>query len=148
MSKERLGSDPFSWIKDSREDEKVEITEISKQDNLSKQELQSLQNNISKSSLPELQDKQSNISKQDLQELQSNQDEEIIKESVAKKSTQKGLADGWTRATFIIKEENLEKLKDYAYWERLQIKDAVNKILTSFFEENGVKEKNDHKLAN
>ncbi len=106
MSKERLGSDPFSWIKDSREDEKVENTEISKQDNLSKQE------------------------------LQSNQDEEIIKESVAKKSTQKGLADGWTRATFIIKEENLEKLKDYAYWERLQIKDALNKILVSFFEEN------------
>jgi hypothetical protein len=34
-----------------------------------------------------------------------------------------------TRATFIIKEDSLDKLKAIAYWERLKIKDVLNDFL-------------------
>lgn len=45
------------------------------------------------------------------------------------KTTREGLPGGWTRATFIVREELLEKIKDLAYWERLQIKEVVNDAL-------------------
>ena len=44
-------------------------------------------------------------------------------------SVQEGLTEDYTRATFILKVETLNKLKDYAYTERLSIKDAINEIL-------------------
>ena len=46
------------------------------------------------------------------------------------KSTQQGTKEGETRATFIIKEELLEGLKAIAYWERVLIKDVLNRALT------------------
>ena len=46
-------------------------------------------------------------------------------------SVQEGLTEDYTRATFILKVETLNKLKDYAYTERLSIKDAINNILES-----------------
>ena len=45
------------------------------------------------------------------------------------KSSQEGTKENETRATFIINEELLEKLKAIAYWERLLIKDVVNTAL-------------------
>lgn len=45
------------------------------------------------------------------------------------KSSQKGTIENETRATFIINEDLLEKLKAIAYWERLLIKDVVNTAL-------------------
>ena len=47
------------------------------------------------------------------------------------KSSQEGTKENETRATFIINEELLDKLKAIAYWDRLLIKDVVN----SAFEE-------------
>lgn len=38
-----------------------------------------------------------------------------------------------TRATFIIKIPLLDKVKAYAYWERLSIKDVMNMALDEFF---------------
>lgn len=43
------------------------------------------------------------------------------------KTTQLGTLQGETRATFIVKEDLLEKLKFMAYWERTLIKEVVNK---------------------
>lgn len=54
---------------------------------------------------------------------------DLIKEG---KSTQIGLTEDWTRATFIMRVETLEKLKDYAYTERLKMKDALDFILSEF----------------
>ena len=48
---------------------------------------------------------------------------------VISKSSQSGLPQGWTRATFIVKEETLEKIKDLAYTERKEIKIVVNEAL-------------------
>jgi hypothetical protein len=45
------------------------------------------------------------------------------------KSSQEGTKENETRATFIINEELLEKLKNIAYWERLLIKEVVNSAL-------------------
>ena len=47
------------------------------------------------------------------------------------KSSQEGTKEGETRATFIVKEDILEKLKIIAYWDRLLIKDVVNNALQS-----------------
>ena len=41
-------------------------------------------------------------------------------------SLQKGLKDGWIRATFIVREVHLEKIKALAYWERKQVKEVVD----------------------
>jgi len=48
------------------------------------------------------------------------------------KTTQQGLQDGWTRATFILKKDHLEKLKALAYWERKTIKEVVDEALGSY----------------
>ena len=45
------------------------------------------------------------------------------------KSSQEGTKENETRATFIVKEDLLEKLKAIAYWDRVLIKDVVNTAL-------------------
>jgi len=50
------------------------------------------------------------------------------------KSSQEGLREGFTRATFIVREDLLKKLKDYAYTERETLKDVVNKMIAQFLD--------------
>ena len=45
------------------------------------------------------------------------------------KTSQEGLKDGWTRATFILRKDYLEKLKASAYWERKKIKEVIDEAL-------------------
>lgn len=45
------------------------------------------------------------------------------------KSSQEGTKENETRATFIVKEDLLEKLKAIAYWDRVLIKDVINTAL-------------------
>lgn len=47
---------------------------------------------------------------------------------------QEGLTPEYTRATFIVEVELLEKLKDHAYTERLSLKDLINKIFKGYLE--------------
>ncbi len=51
---------------------------------------------------------------------------------VSIKTTQQGLQDGWTRATFILRRHHLEKLKALAYWERRTIKEVIDEALGSY----------------
>ena len=53
---------------------------------------------------------------------------------VRTKGPSKGLAEGWTRATFIVETDTLETLKDYAYTERLTMKEVVQMALDQFIE--------------
>ena len=53
----------------------------------------------------------------------------IVRDNTA----QKGLTSEWTRASFIVSVQNLEKIKDYAYTERLSIKETIETILNEFF---------------
>ena len=50
------------------------------------------------------------------------------------KTTQQGLQDGWTRATFILRKHHLEKIKELAYWERKTIKEVIDEALGSYLE--------------
>lgn len=54
------------------------------------------------------------------------------KDLVRDNSVQAGLTDDYTRATFILKVETLNELKNYAYTERLAIKDAIENIISDF----------------
>jgi len=60
---------------------------------------------------------------------------------VVTKSSQEGTKEKEIRATFIVNEELLEKLKAIAYWDRKLIKDVVNTalqdIVDKYEEENG-----------
>jgi len=51
---------------------------------------------------------------------------------VSIKTSQRGLQDGWTRNTFILRKEYLEKIKALAYWERKRIKDVVDEALGKY----------------
>ncbi len=61
---------------------------------------------------------------------------------VVTKSSQEGTKEKETRATFIVNEELLDKLKAIAYWDRVLIKDVVNTalqdIVDKYEEKNGV----------
>lgn len=50
------------------------------------------------------------------------------------KSSQEGCKEAETRATFIVSEADLEKVKALAYWERLQIKDVIGAALRDYVE--------------
>jgi hypothetical protein len=50
------------------------------------------------------------------------------------KSSQEGCKPTETRATFIVNEEELAKIKALAYWERLQIKDVISAALREYVE--------------
>jgi hypothetical protein len=45
------------------------------------------------------------------------------------KSSEEGTKENETRATFIVNKELLEKLKAIAYWDRVLIKEVINKAL-------------------
>jgi len=45
------------------------------------------------------------------------------------KSSQEGTKENETRATFIVNEDLLEKVKAIAYWERLLFKEVINTAL-------------------
>lgn len=51
------------------------------------------------------------------------------------KSSQEGLKEGWTRASFVIQEDILNKLKDYAYTDRRQIKDVITEALSIYLKD-------------
>ncbi len=57
------------------------------------------------------------------------------------KSSQEGLPEEWTRATFILREDLLKKLKDYAYTERKTIKDTVNEMVEEYLKDKEIIER-------
>jgi hypothetical protein len=58
-----------------------------------------------------------------------------------KNSSQLGTLEGETRATFIVRESQLEEMKRLAYWERIKVKDIViqgiDKVLNEYKREKG-----------
>jgi hypothetical protein len=48
-------------------------------------------------------------------------------------STKIRLEPGWTRATFIVREEYIEKIKTLAFMGKISMKDLIDKIFDSFF---------------
>lgn len=54
--------------------------------------------------------------------------------SDGKDGSRKGLKDGEIRATYILPEATVERIKDMAYWDRLDIKEAVATLLSAALE--------------
>lgn len=59
--------------------------------------------------------------------------------TVTAKSSQKGLKDGWTRGTFILRKDYLEMLKTLAYWERKKIKEVIDEALGAYLKGKKIK---------
>lgn len=55
------------------------------------------------------------------------------------KSSQQGTKEGETRATFIVNEELLDKLKAIAYWDRELLKETINKALLEYVSKKKIK---------
>jgi hypothetical protein len=55
------------------------------------------------------------------------------------KSSFEGLKEGWTRATFILREDYLEKIKSLAYWRRKNIKEVMDEVLEEYFKGKKIK---------
>lgn len=71
------------------------------------------------------------------------QKSEPEKKKVYEKSSKEGLKDDYTRATFIVREDLLEKLKNYAWTERKTLKDTVNEMIEIYLEDKEIMERND-----
>ena len=54
-------------------------------------------------------------------------------------SLERGLQDGWTRATFVLRKDYLGKLKAVSYWDRKKIKEVIDEALGGYL--NGKKVK-------
>jgi hypothetical protein len=59
------------------------------------------------------------------------------------KSSQENLPENWTRATFIVREDRLRKLKDYAYTDRRTLKDVVNEMIDLYLDGKEIIERED-----
>jgi len=61
---------------------------------------------------------------------------------IIKNASQEGTREGDTRATFIVKEDLLNKAKAIAYWERCRIMDVINQsleeLIAKYEEKNGI----------
>lgn len=58
---------------------------------------------------------------------------------VAIPAAKRGLQEDLIRATFIMQQDHLEKIKAYAYWERIQIKDVLEEMCQQFFDNKKVR---------
>ena len=54
-------------------------------------------------------------------------------------SLEKGLQEGWTRATFVLKKDYLEKLKAVSYWDRKKMKEVIDEALGAYLKGKRVK---------
>jgi len=62
---------------------------------------------------------------------------------VSIKSSQDGLQDGWTRATFILRKDYLERIKASAYWKRKSIKEVMDEAMEAYLKGKRVKRRKD-----
>jgi len=61
-------------------------------------------------------------------------------------TTHAGLKPGWIRATLIVREVNLAKIKAFAYWERKNIKDVMDEALAAYLETKEIKPLSEDKI--
>jgi len=54
-------------------------------------------------------------------------------------TTSKGLRPGWTRATFIVREETVQQLKAVAYWDRKELKRVVEEAFRAYLQDREIK---------
>lgn len=63
---------------------------------------------------------------------------ENLKSHVSKGTSGLGLQKGWTRVTFIVKEEHAQKIKMHAKTNKITMKKVLNVILTNYLSSKAV----------
>ena len=133
-NKPRMGSDPFQkkdplgWIDgDQTEKPPENAGKASPTSNPGKP------SKVGKSSTPGPSSKTSNSSKHELPSPPSTPDHPSTPGIPSKgATTSKGLRPGWTRATFIVREETVQQLKAVAYWDRKELKRVVEEAFGEY----------------
>ena len=64
------------------------------------------------------------------------------RENENKTASSKGLKCGLTRYTFIVSEEQLEKIKALAYFDRMSMKEIASEIMQSYLDKAGASKVN------
>ncbi len=135
--KPRMGSDPFEkknpldWIGKTGEETTEEA--VSKQSPHGNLDNPSKPGNPSKHAQQNPPAKFSNSSPHDLPNQPSTPDNSGQPSKASRGSTtSKGLRPGWTRATFIVREETVQQLKAVAYWDRKELKRVVDEALRAY----------------
>jgi hypothetical protein len=134
VNKPRMGSDPFQkkdplgWIGgDQAEKPNEDEGKSGPPSNVGKQ------SKASKSRTPNPSSKTSNPSKHDLPSPPGPPDNPSKSSGQTRgTTTSKGLRPGWTRATFIVKEETVQQLKAVAYWDRKELKRVVEEAFRAY----------------
>ena len=135
-NKPRMGSDPFQkkdplgWIDgDQTEKPNEDADKSSPPSNPGKL------SKAGKPSTPSPSRKASNPSKHELPSPPSTSDH-LSTPSRPRRgtTTSKGLRPGWTRATFIVREETVQQLKAVAYWDRKELKRVIEEALTAYLQ--------------
>ena len=135
--KPRMGSDPFQkkdplgWIDGGQTEEAGQAEGVlsppsppGNPEKPSKPGKSSTQGGSSKAGKP---------SKQELPSPPSRPDHPGIPSNPPRGSTtSKGLRPGWTRATFIVREETVQQLKAVAYWDRKELKRVVEEAFGAY----------------
>jgi hypothetical protein len=75
---------------------------------------------------------------QGIQSIHSADDPRGKRRRVITKTSQRGLPEGWERATLIVQEAHLEKIKALAYWERKKIKDVIAEAFSAYLDDKDV----------
>ncbi|MEW6112840.1 MAG: hypothetical protein AB1664_11985 [Thermodesulfobacteriota bacterium] len=129
-TKRRMGSDPFQkkdplgWIGGGQAEEAGQPTSVRSPPSLPSNPQQS--SKPEKPSPPGGPSKAGNPSKHDVPSPPSSPDPPGTPSKPPRGSTtSKGLRPGWTRATFIVREETVQQLKAVAYWDRKELKRVV-----------------------
>lgn len=124
--KKGLGSIPKSlaWI-DSSDHETLQASEPIKEKKQQEQKRVAVAEKITKPIVGQSQEKTINV-------------DEICSSFELNAST-KGLPEGWTRATFILKQEINEKIKALAYWDRITVKEVLHEALTIYLQGKNVR---------
>jgi hypothetical protein len=133
-NKPRMGSDPFQkkdplgWIAGDQAEKPPESAgKAGPASNPGKP------SKVGKSSTPGPSSKSSTPSKHDLQSQPGTPDNLDTPRRPARGSTtSKGLRPGWTRATFIVREETVQQLKAVAYWDRKELKRVVEQAFKAY----------------
>jgi hypothetical protein len=60
------------------------------------------------------------------------------RETIKKDASRAGLPDGWTRFSFIVREDYEEKVKALAFWNRQGIKETMDEIIRQYLSKKSV----------
>ena len=133
-NKPRMGSDPFQkkdplgWIGGNQPETPSEAVGTPSPPSNPRNA-----SNIGKPSTESLSSKASNSSKHELQGQPSTPGHPSKPTTPSKgTTTSKGLRPGWTRATFIVREETVQQLKAVAYWDRKELKRVVEEAFRTY----------------